>query len=124
MNDPLIDFVDSVCVQTAVHWKKGDPNEFGEYEFEDAVEVYCRWDGKQQQIVDENGDEIVSTAEILLDSQAVVQTGDYLLLGDEGSLETDQVNDPLKAEKARRVKSIQETPLFQSTSEFVKVAYV
>jgi len=124
MGDPLVDFVDQVCVQTAVLWKNPLPDRFGEYEFDDAIEIYCRWDGKQQQIVDENGDEIVSVAEILLHSQASTQVGEYIMLGVLEDLETNQINDPLSVSNAYRIKNIQSTPLFQSTDQFIQVAYI
>jgi hypothetical protein len=122
MTDPLIKFVESVCVQTSVYWGSPSPDGYGGYTFADPVEISCRWDGKTQMVKGADGKEVVSRAEIMILQD--VNEGGYLYLGELADLDSDEEENPMKLEGAYEILRFDKTPLFQSTSEFVRKAYL
>lgn len=123
MTDPLIGFYDSICVQTAVLWYNPEIiDDFGNKSY-DAIEINVRWDEKRQLVVSENGDEVVSRAEIMIASSTPkVNSGDYIYLGVLNDLDSNQLTDPEGI--GYRIITITKTPLFQSATEFTRVVNI
>ena len=122
MTDPLIKFIESVAVQTAVYWGSPTPNGYGGSTYDDPVEISCRWDGTTQLVTNNQGKEVVSKAEILL-TQDVDEDG-YLYLGALSGLTIAQKANPETIDAAWKIVRFDKTPLFQSTDEFVQKAYL
>jgi len=123
MADPLIKFYDSVCVQKAVLWYNSKViDDFGNRSY-DSTEINVRWDGKRQLVLNENGEEVVSEAEIMIASDTPeIKSGDYIYLGTLNDLDSDQLNDPVGI--GHRIIAVNTTPLFQSNSEFIRTVNV
>ena len=122
MADPLIKFVESVCVQTAVYWGNPASDGFGGITFDDPVEIDCRWDEKMTVIVNRLGKEVVSKAVLLL-TQDVDEDG-YLYLGTLDDLDSADEESPETIDGAWRIMIATKNPLFQSSTEFVRGAYL
>lgn len=122
MTNPLLRFISSVCVQTAVYWGNPQPDGYGGRDYDDPTEISCRWDGSTKRITNNQGEEIVSRAEILV-TQDLDDDG-MLYLGTLDDLDTSQQNDPESVSRAYRIQKIDKNPLFRSTSEFVRVVYL
>ncbi len=115
----IINFIDSVCVQTAVHWSSPTPDGYGGMEWGERDEIGVRWEEKTEVVSDGKGREIVSKAVVML--TADVKEGDMLFLG---TLEDVGDTPPESIETAYMVKRSDRSPLFRSTTEFVKQVYL
>ncbi len=115
-------FIKRVCVQTAVYWEAKGSDGYGGMSYEIPVEIKCRWDGKSQVIVASDGKEIVSQAQLLVTEDLGVES--RVMLGTLEELLAGAWFDPLKAEGTYEVLKIDKTPLFRSTSEFVRKVYL
>jgi hypothetical protein len=122
LTNPIIRFVTSVCVQTAVYWGAPTPDGYGGYTYADPTEISCRWDGKVQLIRAANGEEVVSNAEVLVTQD--VDEGGYLYLGTLDDFDSDDGEDPRNIDGAAKIISIVKTPLFRSTDEFVRQVFL
>lgn len=124
MANPLIKFVESVCVQTAVYWPRPIPDGYGGYSFGSAYpeEISVRWDNVQKYIFSSNGAQIVSIAEILVTQD--IEEGGYLYLGTLSDLDSGQEDNPKEVDGAYEIRKVEKTPLFKSTNEFVRTAYL
>ena len=118
----ITQFIEKVCVQTAVYWGSPVADGKGGSTFADAVEISCRWEEKTQVISDAKGNEIISKAEILL-TQDVDEEG-WLFLGDLDDLDSAEELNPRTVEGAYRIVMVEKTPLFKSTTEFVHKAFL
>lgn len=122
MTDPLIKFVESVCVQTAVYWGSPEPDGYGGKNYTDPVEIACRWDDVTKVVTTSDGREVVSKASILLTQD--VDEGGLLLLGTLDDLDSADEYSPEGLETAREILRFDKTPLFQSATEFVRKAFL
>jgi len=121
MANPLINFVASVCVQTAIYWGNPVSDKEGGLVFDTPVEIKVRWDGKTNLIRSNNGEEVVSKAEILV-LQDIDMDG-YLLLDSLVNLDSDNYDDPVAC-GAYKVLVYEQAPLFKSTNEFVRTVWL
>ena len=116
-------FIERVCVQTAVYWAPLAPDSYGAMTYDDPVDIACRWEDRQQLIRDAQGKEWISRAQILVTQDVLLQGCLYL-----GSLDDfesgDDVSDPKVINGAYEILSIDKTPLFRSTSKFVRTVYL
>lgn len=122
MADPIIKFVESVCVQTAVYWGAPEPDGYGGTTYGDPIEIDCRWDDSTKLIRNNNGEEIASKAEVLV-TQDLDNEG-YLYLGSLDDLDSDQLDSPEDVKGAYKIQRIDKNPLFRSSSEFVRMVYL
>jgi len=122
MTDPLLDFVASVCVQTAVYWGAPTPDGYGGYTFADPVEISCRWDGSTRMVKSGDGKDVLSRARILLTQD--VDEGGFLMLGTLDDIDSASEDDPVSLTDAWEILRFDKTPLFQSATEFVREVYV
>jgi len=122
VSDPIIKFVKYVCVQDAVYWTPGTPDGYGGYSYTSKA-IKCRWDDVSKKVLAQNGDEIVSDAQILV-TDTDLKVGGYIWLGSLSNLTTSQKTNPKSVAGAREIKRIERSPLFRSKDEFVMVVYV
>jgi hypothetical protein len=122
MADPLIKFVESVCVQTAVYWGSPKNDGYGGTTYDSPVEIKCRWDGKTKRITNDEGEEVVSRAQVLVTQD--LEVGGVLYLGTLNDLGTEQENDPAQIVGAYKIQRVEKSPLFRSTKDFVRTVYL
>lgn len=118
----ILDFIEEVCVQTAVYWGNPRSDGYGGIIFDDPVEIKCRWDDVAKLITDAKGQTVISQAEVLI-TQDVVVDG-YLYLGALADLDSSEEENPISVSGAHAIKRVDKTPLFKSTDEFVRSAYL
>lgn len=116
----ILNFIDSVCVQTAVYWAKNGRGFAPGKNYADAVEIKCRWDGQQQEVTDSKGEKVICNAKLLL-TQNVTLDG-YLYLGALADLDSDPQPEDIKG--AYRILKVKTTPLFKSIDQFVYEAFL
>ena len=113
-------FIESICVQTAVHWSYTGNDGFGEPTFADPVEIKCRWTDYDQINTDNEGRQFTSNAEVLVPQD--VKRMDYLYLGTLVDIGSEP--DPRKVDNAHAVTRFTKVPMIKSTDEFVRKAFV
>jgi hypothetical protein len=121
MADPIIKFVESVCVQDCVYWSNPVPDGMGGYTYT-PIDIKVRWDGKTKRVMDATGNEVVSNAEILVTQD--VEVGGYLYLGTVAGLTAQEQANPKLLDEAYPIIRKDVTPLFQSSTEFVRTVYL
>ena len=118
----IIQFVEKVCVQTAVYWGSPVSDGLGGNTYATAVDIACRWDGHLENMLNKFGNQITSKAKILV-TQDVDEDG-FLYLGSLADLSTEEKLNPMKVEKAFPIQRVDKTPLFKSTNKFVRQVYL
>jgi hypothetical protein len=124
MANPILKFVKSVCVQTAIYWPAPTPDGYGGYTYGSAREIKVRWDSKMNEITDNEGNQIVSDAEILTTDD--LDLGGRLWLGSMDDFlqdSSDVLPLPNELPQIHIIKKKETTPLFRSTDEFVRTVY-
>ena len=116
------EFIKTVCVQTAVYWSNPVADGYGGFTFGTPVEIPCRWDETTALVMDARGQEIVSRATILVTQD--LEVDGVLWLGFLRDLTATQRGNPKSVEGAYVIKRIDKTPLFKSTTEFVRKVYL
>jgi len=114
-------FVTKFLKQTAVLWKTPVPGQFGKYTFDAGIEINVRWEEKMVRIRNDKNIEILSRAEVMLDTE--IEVGEYLYLGTLDLLSSQQQLDPLLINNAYKIVSREKTPNIRAT-DFVRVAWL
>ncbi len=128
MANPLLQFVESVCVQTAVYWGNPRSDGLGGTEYDAPVEVKCRWDDTTNVVTDSKGAEVVSSATLLVTQDLDVDG--FVMLGSLADVEIDDSSggedylSPQEVVGAHRIIRADKNPLFRSTDEFVRQVYL
>jgi hypothetical protein len=91
---------------------------FGQPTFADPVEVTCRWDEEVKMVVSEDGREVASKAEVMVDQD--MYYGDFLK--HTTLAEMTYPNDP-KKEGAKEIIAWEKIPDFNA-EEFLRIAYL
>ena len=115
-------FIQKVCVQTAVYWGNPQNDGYGNFVFDEPVEISCRWEDKAQIVVSNDGAETSSDAEVLITEDLDVDG--YLYLGSLTDLDSDELDNPMTVEEARRIISYDKIPMIKSTTVFVRKVYL
>ena len=108
-----------VLRQKCVYWAPGSPDAYGQPTYSDAVELWCRWDDTQQQIIKDDGTMVMSKAEVMLSADVAV--GGVLLFGE--LVDVMYISEPTKNPGAFEILKFNKNPNFKCT-EFVRVAYL
>jgi hypothetical protein len=108
------------CTQTAVYWGTPAKDGRGGYTFADAVEINCRWEKKQRMIQADNGEEIISEADVWVLQDLDIEG--YLYLGTLDDLDSNP-DDPREYD-SYRIVNFEKIPLLGSTTAFVRKAYL
>jgi len=114
----LLEFIDKVSVQTAVYWANPVNDGTGGYTYDAPVEILCRWDDIAEKYISRTGEELISSAQILTNETLV--EGSWLWLGSLTGLTTAEKANPMLVARAYPIKKVSTTPLFKSTTKFVK----
>jgi len=113
-------FIEKVCVQTAVYWGNPQDDGYGKYTFDAAVEIDCRWEGKVAVVLDRMGKEVMTDAQVMVTQD--LDIGGFLYLGSLDDLSSEP--DPYEVEDAYEIMAFEKIPLFCSTDEFVRKAFL
>lgn len=66
-------------LQKAVYWRRGKPDGFGGYVYDDPVEIDCRWQDVQEEYIGATGVRLLSRSVVFPDR--LIFVGDMLKLG-------------------------------------------
>ena len=88
--------------QTATYWAAGSTDRYGKPVLSAPVQIRCRWEDSNQQVMSKKGEEIISKARVFLASD--VSLDGYLLLG------TSAVGDPTPLNNAYEIQAKTTTP--------------
>ena len=119
MSVALTKFIESVCVQEAWYWADdaAKPDGYGGYDYDTPEKVKCRWDDKTQMVTNQNGEQVVSNAEILVIED--LKLGGILQRVDDPNEQTPET--PTKGWKIVRIEKV---PFFRSRDRFVRTVFV
>jgi len=115
-------FIQSVCVQTAVYWGNPQSDGYGGKIFDTPVEIPVRWDVKNELIMDNEGNQVVSNAEILITQD--LDIGGYLYLGTLYDLSSDPSNPLTEEVKVYEIKQFSKISMPKSLAEFVRKVWI
>ncbi len=115
-------FIKRVAVQTAVYWGNPQANGQGGIDYDEPVEIKCRWDDVVKVVTDAKGKEITTMAEVLVTQHLDVDG--RLFLGTLDDLDSGQLDDPASIDRCFAIKRFDKSPEFRSTTKFVRVAYL
>lgn len=116
-------FLPKILQETAVYWApdtvRGSVDDYGQPQWADPIEISVRWERKEQQMMDAEGNLFVSRAEVFVDRD--LETRGVLMLG---TLSTSVIQDDPKAnENAWEIRRFEKFGNFKST-KFVRQAFL
>lgn len=122
----FIQVIEKICKQTAVYWANPVDDGYGGYSYDAPIEIYCRWEDKEEKIVEQkgtssHGEEIISTSQIYVLQD--MKKGEYLYLGDLDDLDSNPDN-PKEVGSAFEIKKFEKSPTLKSTSVFLRKVYL
>jgi hypothetical protein len=97
--------------QTAVYWGNPQPDGTGGYTWDDPIEIDSRWIYDREVMIDNQGEEIVSHAQVRV-AQDLDENG-MLFLGTLNDLDSDQEANPGTVTEARKIRQFRKVPLIQ-----------
>lgn len=120
-------FIERICVQTAVYWGAPIKDGYGTLTYDAPVEIACRWEEKTEVVSKlgegRKGEEFISTAQVFV-TRDVDEQG-YLYLGDLDDLSIIEEASPETVDGAYRIQKFGKIPAIRaSTVEFVRKAYL
>lgn len=121
-------FISSKLNQSAVYWGNPHDNGYGGFNYDEPVEIKCRWEDMHQVVTATNGEEVVSRAvvyvDIDLEENGVIYLGtmkDLIESSGESSGEIIPTNIETGACIIRRWEKV---PALNSSTEFIRTAYL
>lgn len=100
--------------QTLTYWEPtGVSDTFGKPIWKNPVQLPCRWEDKQQEIVSKTGEEVISKSRIFLLSQ--MNINGYVFLGESSE------RDPTKVDGAWEVQQVGTTPDLRNLKQLTTV---
>lgn len=90
--------------QTATYWGGPVPDGYGGSTFSDPLTVRCRWEEKNEEFVDANGQEKLSRVIVYLEDD--VEVGGYLTLGESTTEDPQSLDDALPIQRYSKIPDI------------------
>lgn len=123
-------FIKRKLLQTAVYWGNPVNNGYGGFNYDDPIEIKCRWEESNQVVVEMNGEQVISRAIVYTDTD--LQENGVLFLGDmediiESSGESSGEMTPLSLSESQRpyvIRRWEKKPSLNSTSDYIRKAYL
>lgn len=122
-------FIKKVCKQTAVYWGNPISDGFGGFVYDSPVEIKCRWDEVSKLVQNNEGQEVVSNATVLVTT--TLDINGVLFLGTLDDLDTiidlpssQAFPTPDQVENSFAILTRDKTPEFGSNSKFVNIVYL
>lgn len=113
----MTQFPNRNLTQTAVYWGNPTPDGYGDYSWDDPVEIDCRWSEEREVVKNQDGEEVISQAQVQVD-QDLDQNG-VLYLGALTDLDSDPIPD--EVEQAYHIITIMKVPTMKGDKYFRKV---
>lgn len=101
----------------AVYWEISGYDAFGNPSISSPIQLTCRWEDSQQQIVTSDGTPITAKSIVYVNQDVI--TGGYLFHG----LLADAPSDPKISEKAFLIRRFDKLPNLRYT-EYLRTAYI
>lgn len=144
IKSPILEFVDSVLVQPAIYWGEPVPDGYGNNIYSDVRQIMVRWEERSQMVVSNEGKEVVSRAEVLVNEDlsingwialgaldihigerhvGLVTSKGEIITTSKGEVITASVAhypSPEEFPNAGQILEFRKTPLFRSKDEFVR----
>ncbi len=98
----MLDFLTAFHKQKATYWAKGASDGFGGYTFVAPVSLDVRWEEKNELVINDKGEQVVSHARVFVDRDLDMEG--YLLLG------ASTTADPRTVDGTYRILEIRKTP--------------
>jgi hypothetical protein len=122
----IIQVLEKAYAQTAVYWATPISDGYGGNTYTTPIEISCRWEYKQEVTTERkgtaaHGEEIISTAQVYVLQD--VSKGEYLYLGGLNELDSNPDN-PKEVSNAFKVVKFEKTPVYRSTSNFLRKVYL
>ena len=122
----IIQVLEKAYVQTAVYWATPISDGYGGNTFSTPVEISCRWEYKQEVVTERkgiasHGEEITSFAQVYVLQD--ISKGGYLYLGELNDLDSNP-DTPKEIANAFKIIKFEKTPVYRSTSNFLRKVYL
>ena len=127
-------FISKSLNQTVVYWGSSVSNGRGGYTYDPPVEIACRWEERSEVRSSDDGEEYISKAVVYLEDDVVKNGMLYLgTLQDIIDLDAGDSADsagtvyllaPHDIDNAYLIKDFEKTPALNSTTEFMRKAYL
>ncbi len=114
--------IERLCTQTAVYWGNPVNNGSGGFTFDEAIEINCRWEERNEIFLSRDGNEWSAKSVVYL-TQDVDEDG-MLYLGTLNDLDSTEIDHPKTIEMAFIIKRFDKTPALGSTTEFSRKCYL
>lgn len=101
----IASFLTKIRKQDAVYWGAPVDDGQGGFTWAAPVEIKCRWENISDLFIDDNGEQAVSKAEVIVDR--IMEIGGYLWLGE---LDSTIPSDPMDLEEAYKIRSFESIP--------------
>lgn len=110
----------------AIYWKRLNTTDgYGKYNYDAPIEIKTRWTDKQKLVMQSNGEQLLSSAEIMVTFD--MKELDYLFLGSFDDLaylvDSDEFMNPENVPTARQIKVFAKVPDFKCR-DFVRFVYL
>lgn len=122
MSKPIEKFLRKISVQTAVYWKKGNPDGYGGFTYDTPREIPVRWSDTTKVVSTDKDTQYVCKAEVIVNED--VDKEGYLYLGKLSDLTAEQQSDPRKVDGAHKIIRFDKVPMIMKNDEFVRKAYL
>jgi hypothetical protein len=106
--------------QTAIYWEFSANDEYGKPQFEEPVEIDCRWIDISEEFLDSKGNRQISNSKVYVDRDMIL--GSILKLGNVADMDSG-VDNPLLQDSAYQIRKIEKLPNFKAT-EFLRTVYL
>lgn len=100
----IASFLRKIRKQKAVYWEVSGPDGYGNYTYEDPVEIDCRWEDISEKYVARGGDEKISRSVVYVDRS--MKEGSYLKKGELDSATLDSPIDDADAFQIMRFSDV------------------
>lgn len=94
--------------QTAVYWGSPTSDGMGGYEYDDCIEINCRWESKLEKYIDEKGEEKLSRAIVFVNQD--LDIGGLLYLGEITDLPSYAESSPNEFDNTYRIMGFESIP--------------
>lgn len=112
-------FVKRMCKQTAVYWQCTGSDGRGGYTYGDPQEIKCRWAEKNELVRNNEGEQVVSNAEIL--TTRTLSSEGMLYKGTLSDLDSSQQDDPETVQGAYKILRTNKIPTIGVNDSINKV---
>ena len=116
----MANFPNKQLNQTALYWGSPSASGWGGYDWNDAVEIDCRWEQASEKFINQTGEEVQSQAVVYLDQD--VDVGGYLMLGDLDDISSSEAT-PDDVDGAYAIQGFSKIPNVKGT-EFERKAWL